>query len=119
MNTDFLYHYRAIINEVYDGDTCKADIDLGLAVWIRNETLRLARINAPEVRGVERTDGLRSRDFLRETVLGKEVVIQTIKDTKGKYGRFLADIWLKAGNDNWINVNDLLVHEGFAVFVEY
>jgi len=25
-----LYHYKAIVVEVYDGDTCTVDIDLGL-----------------------------------------------------------------------------------------
>ena len=114
-----LYHYRAVINEVYDGDTCRANIDLGMAMWIHNEPLRLYRINAPEAKGKERPEGLRSRDFLRRTILGKEVIIQTIRDEKEKYGRFLAEIWLKDANGNWTNVNDLLVKEGYAVYKNY
>jgi len=71
------------------------------------------------VRGVERPAGLRSRDFLRSKIEGKEVVLQTIKDKKGKYGRYLADIWLKDESGNWINVNNLLVQQGHAVYKEY
>jgi len=41
-----LYHYKAIVTSVYDGDTCTVDIDLGLSAWIRGEKLRLNRINA-------------------------------------------------------------------------
>jgi micrococcal nuclease len=45
-----LYHYKARVVDVYDGDTCTVDIDLGLSTWIHGEKLRLYRINAPEVK---------------------------------------------------------------------
>jgi len=32
-----LFHYTARVQSVYDGDTCRVDIDLGLGIWIRNE----------------------------------------------------------------------------------
>ena len=115
----YKHHYRAIVRSVYDGDTCTVDIDLGLHTWIHGEKIRLHRINAPEVRGSERPAGLISRDFLRDKIDGKEIVIQTIKDKKGKYGRYLADIWLKDENNNWININDIMVESGQAVYKEY
>jgi len=114
-----LYIYKAIVTSVYDGDTCTVDIDLGLHTWIRGEKIRLTRINAPEIRGTERTEGLKSRDFLREQISGKEITIQTIKDKKGKYGRYLGEIWIKNENGKEININDLLVAKGFAVYKEY
>ena len=114
-----LYHYRAIVKSVYDGDTCTVDIDLGLRTWISGEKIRLHRINAPELRGPEREAGLKSRDFLRSQIEGKEVYIQTFKDKKGKYGRYIADIWLQSESGEWINVNDLLVEEGYAVYHNY
>jgi micrococcal nuclease len=113
-----LYHYRAVVVNVYDGDTINVNIDLGLSTWINNEKLRLARINAPEIKGKERTKGLRSRDFLRELLLNKKVIIQTIKDRKEKYGRYLAEIWLEE-NGKFINVNDLLVEKKLAVYKKY
>lgn len=114
-----LYNYKALVTSVYDGDTCTVDIDLGLYSWIRGEKLRLHRINAPELRGKERPKGLKSRDFLKSKIEGKEVVIETIKDKKGKYGRYLAEIWVEEKPGKFINVNDLIVKEGFAVYKEY
>lgn len=119
MHRNNLYHYRAIVTYVYDGDTCTVDIDLGLNTWIRGEKLRLHRINAPELRGPEREQGLLARDFLRSQIDGKQVYIQTIKDKRGKYGRYIAEIWLPGENGTWTNVNDLLVEKGFARYQDY
>lgn len=114
------FYYRAQVVSVYDGDTCRADIDLGFGIWKKKETLRLHRINAPEVRGETREDGLQSRDFLRGLILDKDVVVQSIKDRQGKYGRYLAEIWLYENRTGeWLNVNDLLVAKGMATYQEY
>jgi len=113
-----LYHYRAIVVGVYDGDTINVNIDLGLSTWINNEKLRLARINAPELKGKERPKGLKSRDFLRDLLMNKKVIIQTIKDRKEKYGRYLAEVWLEE-NGKFINVNDLMVEKKLAVYKKY
>ena len=114
-----LYHYRAIVSSVYDGDTCTVDIDLGLGTWLKGEKLRLYRINAPELKKEEREAGLKSRDFLRGIIDGKEIIIQTVKDRKGKYGRYLAEILIADENGDLMNVNDLLVEKGFAVYKDY
>lgn len=114
-----LYHYKATVTSVYDGDTCTADIDLGLGIWVRGEKIRLARINAPEVRGEEREAGIRSRDFLRGRIEGREVIIRTIKDQKEKYGRYLGEILSEDENGNPLNINDLLVAERHAAYAEY
>lgn len=116
---DQLYFYRAVVESVYDGDTCTVDIDLGLSTWIRGEKVRLYRINAPEVRGPEREAGLQARDFLRGLIEGKAVLIQTIKDRKEKYGRYLAEVWLEADDGSRVNINDLLVQQGQARYQEY
>jgi micrococcal nuclease len=113
-----LYHYRALVTAVYDGDTITADIDLGLHTWLRGEKIRLYRINAPELRGAERPPGLKSRDYLRSLILDKEVIIETFKDKKGKYGRYLGEVWLLQGED-YININDDLVRKGYADYKDY
>ena len=117
--TTNLYFYKAKVTSVYDGDTITADIDLGLGVFVTGEKLRLYRINAPEIRGDERDTGLLSRDFLRSKIDGKDVIIQTIKDKKGKYGRYLAEVFLVDVNDNLVNINDTLVDNGHAVYQDY
>ncbi len=113
-----LFHYTAFVQSVYDGDTCRVDIDLGLGIWIRNEKLRLVRINAPEMTGPDKALGTASRDFLRGLIDGREIIIETVKDRRGKYGRYLAEIWM--GQEGvWINVNDALVTAGHAVYQDY
>jgi micrococcal nuclease len=46
-------------------------------------------------------------------------LIETLKDKKGKYGRYLAEIWLEEKPGKFININDLIVKEGFAVYKKY
>lgn len=119
MKTDeYLYHYTALITAVYDGDTVTAEIDLGIKTAIKGEKLRLARINAPEMRGDEKPEGTVSRDYLRSRVLNKTVLVETIKDKQGKYGRYLAELWLMEG-DTYVNINDELVKKGYAEYHRY
>ena len=113
-----LFHYNATVKSVYDGDTCRVDIDLGLGIWIRNEKLRLVRINAPEMTGADKPRGTAARDFLRELIDGQDIIIESIKDQRGKYGRYLAEIWLLQ-NGCWVNINDALVAAGHANYKEY
>ena len=114
-----LFQYRALVTAVYDGDTCTVDVDLGLGVWVRGEKLRLHRINAPELHGRSAKRGRAARDHLRSLVEGKEVLLQTIKDRREKYGRYLAEIWLEQPNVPALNVNDALVAAGHARFQDY
>ena len=104
-----MYEYRAYVRKVYDGDTITVDIDLGFGIILQGQKIRLLRINTPEIRGQEREEGLKSRNFLREKVGSKWVKIKTEKDKKGKYGRWLAEVWIDS-----TCVNDLLVSEGLA-----
>ena len=104
-----MYEYRAFVRKVYDGDTVTVDIDLGFDVVLKAQKIRLVRINAPEVRGAQRPEGLKSRDALRDKIGNKWIKIKTQKDKKGKYGRWLGEIWLE--NEC---INDWLLKEGFA-----
>ncbi len=109
-----LYHYRARVVKVYDGDTITVDIDLGFKVSLAKEKIRLCRINTPEVRGASKIEGKKSRDWLRKKILDKEVILVTKKDKKGKYGRWLADVWLDD-----VCMNDELVKKGLAEYKNY
>jgi micrococcal nuclease len=111
-----MYAYNAKVITVYDGDTITVDLDLGCGVWLRNLKIRLYGINAPELRGKEKPKGIKSRDWLREKILGKSVKIKTIKDRKGKYGRLLGRIWEK---DHPVSINQQMVTEGLAEEKEY
>ncbi len=114
-----LFQYRAHVTSVYDGDTCTVDIDLGLGVWVRGEKLRLHRINAPELRGRDAPKGKASRDHLKWLIGGREVLLQTIKDRREKYGRYLAEVWLEKPGAAPANVNDAMVAAGQARHQDY
>ena len=104
-----MYEYRAYVKKVYDGDTITVDIDLGFNIILHKQKVRLLGINTPEVRGPEKLEGIRSRDALREKIDGKWIRLKTQKDKKGKYGRWIGEIWLE---DEC--VNDWLLSEGLA-----
>ncbi len=104
-----MYEYRAEVRSVYDGDTIRADINLGFGVVLENQKLRLLGINTPEIRGDSREHGLMARDALRDKIEGMTVTVRTHKDSQGKYGRWLAVVYL--GEEN---VNEWLLNHGFA-----
>ena len=109
-----MYTYRAFVQKVYDGDTITVRVDLGFHTF-RVERLRLARINAWEVRGTERPAGLLARDWLRSQILGKDVTVETFKDSQGKYGRYIAEVLLPDGG----NLSDALVANQHAKYQSY
>jgi micrococcal nuclease len=90
-----------------------------MGVWVHGEKVRLLRINAPELKGDTKTEGIKSRDQLRSLVDGKQIVIRTHKDDKEKYGRYLAEVWLLDPSGNYTNINDQLVQGGFAAHKDY
>ena len=111
-----MYEYRASLVKIIDGDTIDVDLDLGFAVVLKKQRIRLYGINTPESRTrdlVQKKYGLAAKERLRELVEEAEsITVKTEIDKKarGKYGRILGTIF--AGK---INVNDLLVSEGHAV----
>jgi len=108
-----LYTYKARCVSVYDGDSITLDIDLGFNHWMLNQKIRLFGINTPEIRGSERLSGLIARDRLRELIEGKDIILASHMDRAGKYGRWLATIYLDE-----ININKLLLEEGLASVYE-
>jgi micrococcal nuclease len=104
-----MYEYKALVTKVYDGDTITVDFDLGFGIMLKKQTIRLFGIDTPEVRGTEKADGIISRDALRQRILGKQVIIKTSKDKKGKYGRWLGEVFVEDEN-----INQWLISEGYA-----
>lgn len=104
------YVYRAVFVGNYDGDTITVDIDLGCRIWQRGVRLRLLGIDTPELRGDERDRGLEARDFVRKRLKpGDEIIIRTVRDRTGKYGRLLAAVFYRGKN-----LNQELINAGLA-----
>lgn len=112
-----MYEYRADLVKIYDADTIRFNIDLGFHTWLSNQSVRLYGINAWEVRGPEREMGLVAKQAVVEQFIarGDRVLLRTIRDTKGKYGRWLGVVMWEDG----LNLNDWLVAEGHAKIANY
>jgi len=111
-----MYEYHAWVRSIYDADTIRFDIDLGFGTRLINQSVRLFGIDAWEVRGPERPLGIQARDAVAVLLIkGDLVTLQTYKDKKGKYGRWLADIYLTDGT----HLNEWLVSNGHAEKATY
>ena len=107
-----MYKYRAKYIENYDGDTIKFMVDLGFGVF-KKITVRLARVDTPEIRPHE--DGaLEAKNFVNEVLTdAKFITIETFKDSKGKYGRYIAEVYYDGRN-----LSDMLLSKGLAELYE-
>lgn len=106
-----LYWYKAFVITVIDGDTIRVDIDMGLDHWIHNQKIRLALIDAPELRGEEREKGLLSKDYLSELILHKSILLHTKTNKRDNFGRILGELYI---TDD-LSVNTILLAQGYAV----
>lgn len=114
-----MYKYRAKCVRVIDGDSIIVMLDLGFSTF-RRETIRLFGVDTPEVFGVKKSSeeykkGERASNRVKELLPeGKELEIETVKDKKGKFGRYLGKILID-GQD----LGEILIAEGLATEKEY
>jgi len=127
-----MYQYNAVIRKIVDGDTVEIDIDLGLSAWVHNEKIRLYGIDTPEVYGVKKGSaewerGNLASEFVKKYLMeNSQVIIETIKDKKEKYGRYLAVIFIQIDQSvltglteirnirDFYCLNDILIAKGLA-----
>jgi len=93
--------FKGKVKRCIDGDTI---------VMEDNTRIRLNNLDAPEI---SQTYGIQAKQFISSLVLNKEIT--GIKKGKDKYGRTIADLYVK---DLWIN--KLIVDSGYAyVYLRY
>lgn len=112
------FFYNATCTSVIDGDTAVFDIDMGFYMTLKDQRMRFARINCWETKGKSKEKGLVAKKWLNKRLLGKSVVIETVKP-RGKYqtdsfGRYIAEIILDGKN-----INDELIEKGHGVYQKY
>ena len=105
--------------DVYDGDTIQVVFQMQTELF--RWTCRLTGIDTPEIRTRNKTEkqfGYTVRNYLREKILNKMVVIEC--GEFDKYGRLLGKIYLKQENDGQsgggksVSINDWLVQNKYA-----
>ena len=113
-----MYEYSCKVKRVVDGDT--VDVVLNLGFDIRYDCrVRLGGIDTPESRTRnldEKARGKLAKAFLQECIKGKKVVLKTrLKDSRGKFGRIIAEVWAEFEKGSMRNVNELMIKECHAV----
>jgi len=113
-----MYEYKAKVVYVVDGDTIDCDVDLGFHMTAKVR-FRLADINTPEVRGVEKVEGKAAKQWLIDLLneYDNKVIVKTEKT--GKWGRWIGSFLLEEDGKDTLIVNDELVKAGHAEYVEY
>ena len=113
-----MYEYKCKVKRVVDGDTMDVILDLGFDI-LHSVRVRLAGIDTPESRTRdldEKARGKLSKAYLKESIKGKKIVLKTkIKDSRGKFGRVIAEVWAEFEEGSMRNVNELMIKECHAV----
>ena len=108
------YEYTAKLDRVVDGDTCDALIDLGFDTWVKKR-IRFKGVDTWECRTRdkdEKVKGLAAKAFTKDLLENSDEGKFVLKSYGvGKYGRVLADLFVK-GNDK--SINQLLLENGHA-----
>ena len=116
-----MYHYKAKVEKVVDGDTFDVVIDLGFKITT-NQRIRMSGINTPETYNVKKDSeeyqkGMTSKMYMEQRLAANnyEIELETEKTTE-KYGRYLGKVKLA---DSAVTLNDELVQKGFAAYKKY
>jgi len=113
-----VYEYKCKVKRVVDGDTMDVILDLGFSVH-HAVRVRMAGIDTPESRTRdldEKARGKLSKAFLKESIKGRKIILKTkIKDSKGKFGRVIAEVWAEFEKGSLRNINELMIKECYAV----
>ena len=106
--------YSCKLDRVVDGDTCDAMIDLGFNAWVK-ERIRFKGVDTWESRTRdldEKKKGLAAKAFTKDLLENSDDgKFSIISYGTGKYGRVLADLFVK-GHEK--SVNQLLLENGHA-----
>lgn len=113
-----MYEYKCTVVHIVDGDTVDVDIDLGFGVWLKKERIRMYGIDTPESRTrdlEEKKYGLAAKKFITG-MLDDEggIVLKTQKDSEGKYGRILGELW-RTTNYADKSINEYMIEKHHAV----
>ena len=108
------HNYSAKVLRVVDGDTADAMIDLGFDTWVKKR-IRFYGVDTWESRTrnkEEKVKGLAAKAYVKDLLENSDEGKFVLKSYGvGKYGRVLADLFVK-GNDK--SINKLLLENGHA-----
>ncbi len=107
-----VYRYSALVLRVVDGDTLDAEINLGFYTKI-TKRFRMAKINAPELKGESAVAGAATKEWLKNRIEGKTILLDTHKG-EDKYGRWICFAFDELCLDDK-SINEEMVELGLAI----
>lgn len=110
-----MHTYKCQTIRVVDGNTVDAIIDLGFNVTI-SQRIKLYGVYVEDIKSTDskiKNMAIKSKEKLSE-ILGKEFVCETIMNKRGRAGRIMGKINTTDASGNKIDVNDMLIQQGFA-----
>ena len=102
---------RFYIEKVLDGSTFIGQFDLDFDIKLKKK-VRLVNIVCHNTK-VEK--GVVARNFVENICSDRRIFCRTFKDRYGKWSNVLGIIYLQDGDNQYINLNNLLVEKGLAV----
>jgi endonuclease YncB( thermonuclease family) len=112
----FSFNGRNILGKVvsiYDGDTCKVNLFVGND--LKQFTVRMMGYDSPEMRTKNTTEkqcGNISKTVLIRLVEGHIVRLECLEFDK--YGRLLANVFVRQANGDELNVNEFMISNHFG-----
>lgn len=112
--------YSCTVRRVVDGDTVDLDVDTGFDIHFRMR-VRLYGFNAPEKR---KPNGPEATAHLSELICiptqscdltNDGIFLESIRDRRGKYGRYLGILWQLKTDKSWVCINRVMVEAGYSV----
>jgi micrococcal nuclease len=102
------YHAVVSNDSIYDGDTFKATVDVGMWGIYKLEKIRIYGINTPEINGKQKAAALAARDSLRRLIPpATRIVLQYID--RDKYDRAVCII-----KKDTLDVGRWMISKGLA-----
>jgi len=113
------YRYEHVkVTRIVDGDTIDVEIDFGMGIH-KKERVRIAFIDAPEVRGEEKVKGYQAKAFVENCIpVGSNIQLETFKE-KGKFGRYIGCVYFIGEDGLRKSLGTHMVEAGHAIEKEY
>ena len=100
------------VEEVHSGDDIVMMVNLGIDNLFKRVRARLAGVDCPDAyRASPETDAGRIRDRVREITRGD---CRVIVHQQGGRGGWLITLLFKDTTQAWVNLNELLISEGYV-----
>ena len=103
-----LYNYTGRLSRTVDGDTIRVLVEVGFSIFTEI-IFRLARVDTPELKSKDlnmKAKAIEAKLWLEDLLSGEQLFIDS--KSRDRYGRFIAEIYMKVGND-YKNVSDMII----------